>query len=313
MKIVFYPDECYSDSLCAATIGVFDGLHLGHRHLLDRLKSEAAKQRLKSMVVTFERPPRQVVHPDWRPELLTTLDEKIRLMDKTGIDVLVILRFNQYMAGLSAHDFMKRVLFGQLNVRLLLTGYDNRFGHDRTEGFDDYRRYGEAIGIEVVCGDPLTVGTSNASSSRIRHLLKEGLVEEARQCLGRPYALSGLVVHGEQIGRKIGFPTANMMPADDKIIPADGVYAVMVRTEGHALKRGITNIGTRPTFNGRNRTLETNIFDETGNFYERSMTICFISRLRDERPFPSGEALADQIRKDKKEAEKRLNLYEQKS
>lgn len=314
MKTIYYPDDSRCEGTFAATIGVFDGVHLGHRFLLERLKHEAGQQGLQSMVITFERPPRQVVQPVWKPELITTLDEKIRLLSETGIDQVVVLRFDRQMASLSARDFMETVLHRQLGVRLLLTGYDNRFGHDRSEGFEDYRRYGSEIGLQVVCGTPLAVEGANASSSRIRHLLKEGLADEARQCLGRPYSLDGRVVHGEQIGRTIGFPTANMEPDDDsKIIPQDGVYAVMAQVEGLPAMRGIMNIGTRPTFNGEKRTLETNIFDELGEIYGKRIRISFISHLREERQFTSGEALAEQIKRDKAEAEKRLDNYEQES
>jgi len=312
MKTIYYPDTTCCDGTYAATIGVFDGVHLGHRHLLERLKREAEQEGMRPMVITFECPPRQVVQPEWRPALITTLDEKIRLMDQTGIDTLVVLRFDRQMAALSARDFMDTILYKQLGVRLLLTGYDNRFGHDRTEGFEDYQCYGMEIGLRVICGDPLAVEGSNASSSRIRHLLKEGCVEEARRCLGRPYTLDGQVVHGQQIGRRIGFPTANMEPDEPyKVIPKDGVYAVTAQVGDLPLMRGIMNIGTRPTFHGEKRTLETNIFDELGDFYGNHMRVQFIAHLRDEQQFSSGEALAEQIKRDKEEAEKRLIAYEQ--
>jgi len=309
MNTIYFPDETMKTGLFAATIGFFDGVHLGHRYLLGRLKDEAENRGLKSMAVTFACHPRQVVQSDWRPALLTTLEEKIRLIGETGVDVLVVLRFDLQMAALSSRDFMQRVLFESLGVRCLLTGYDNRFGHDRSEGFEDYRRYGWEIGMDVVCNDALSVGEANVSSSRIRHLLHDGSVEEAARCLGRPYALSGHVVHGEQIGRTLGFPTANLQLDEVcQLVPADGVYAVMVSLEGEASKRGIMNIGTRPTFNGETRTLETNILDEMGDIYGKTMSVAFVGRIRDERHFPSGEALAEQIRKDKAEAE-RLFCY----
>ena len=307
MKTIFFPDEQFTEGAYAATVGFFDGVHQGHRAVMEHLKKEAARNQLSSMVITFERHPRQVVQKDWQPELLTTLEEKIRLIEKAGIDVLVVLRFDSEMAGLSAFDFMDKVLREALNVRLLLTGYDNRFGHDRKAGFDDYCRYGETLGIDVMAAEPVTVGTSNVSSSRIRQLLKEGEVEEARYCLGHPYTLGGVVVHGEQIGRKIGFPTANLRPDEGKLIPADGVYAVRAEVEGYQQLRGITNIGTRPTFDGTARTLETNLLDAVGNIYDRRMQVCFFSRLRGEKLFPSGEALAEQIRKDKEKVEQILN------
>lgn len=314
MKTIYFPGESICNDAYMATIGFFDGVHLGHQYLLKCLRQEAQQRGVPSMVITFECHPRQVVQQQWQPELLTTLDEKIRLIRHTGIDMLVVLRFNQQMAALSAYDFMDRVLRQSLNVKCLLTGYDNRFGHNRAEGFEDYCRYGQQLGIEVICSDVLTVGSANVSSSRIRQLLKAGNVEETHLCLGRPYALSGCVVHGEQIGRKIGFPTANLQPDDsNQLVPDDGVYAVMVSVEGGQSKRGIMNIGTRPTFNGKKCTLETNIIDEVGEIYGKSICVEFIGRLREERQFPSGEALAEQIKKDKIEAEKILNDYEHES
>ena len=211
------------------------------------------------------------------------------------------MRFNHQMAALSAREFME-LMYDRLGVRLLLTGYDNRFGHDRSEGFEDYQRYGQALGIEVLCGDALTIGQQNVSSSWVRQLLKEGKVEEAARCLGRPYNIGGQVVHGEQIGRTIGFPTANLQPDDDTLIPQDGVYAVMVDLDNGSRHQGIMNIGTRPTFNGNGRTLETNLLEPVGDLYDQQLTIHFIARLRDEQQFPSAEALAEQIMIDKEQA-----------
>jgi riboflavin kinase/FMN adenylyltransferase len=309
MKTIYFPDESYFDGSCMATIGFFDGVHRGHRFLLEHLRATACEHGLLSMAVTFERHPRQVVQQGWQPELLTTLDEKIRLMESAGIDILVVLRFDVGMAALSAYDFMA-MMRRQLGVRCLLTGYDNRFGHGRAEGFLDYQRYGMQLGMLVMCGDALRVGAESVSSSRIRRLLKEGNVAEACQCLGRPYAIGGQVVHGEQIGRTIGFPTANVEPDACKLIPEDGVYAVLVDMEGKADCRGVMNIGSRPTFHGDRRTLEVNILDETGDFYGQRVTVRFLARLRGELSFPSGEALALQIGEDKRQAEKILNAYE---
>lgn len=304
MKTIFFPGQTPHDGRFAATIGFFDGVHKGHRYLVEHLRKEACRRGLKSMVITFERHPRQVVQPQWVPELLTTLDEKIRLLSNLDIDVLTVLRFDEQMAALSAREFMEVVLKRQLNTDLLLTGYDNRFGHDRMDGFDAYQRYGHELGMEVICGEALSVGDDSVSSSRIRQLLRDGEVDEAHRCLGRPYVLGGQVVHGEQIGRKIGFPTANLQPDDYKLIPKDGVYAVLTDVEGYSgQKRGITNIGSRPTFNGTVRTLETNLLDEVGQIYDKRLNISFFQRLRDEQFFPSGSALAEQIRRDKEEAE----------
>lgn len=308
MKTIIFPDEHVVDGSYAATIGFFDGVHQGHCYLLERLKSEARQRGLQSMVITFERHPRQVVQSDWQPELLTTLEEKVALIGKTGIDMLVVLRFDQRMAALSAHDFMQQI-HHRLKVQCLLTGYDNRFGHDRMEGFDDYQRYGQELDIEVVgLEEKVRNNVWTISSSHIRRLLKEGNVADAAHCLGHPYSLTGLVVHGERIGRTIGFPTANLRPDDCKLIPENGVYAVTVDFDGQEKRKGMMNIGSRPTFDGKERTLEVNVIDGMGDFYGKTMTVGFISRLRDEQHFPSVEALAAQIEKDKQQAERILKL-----
>jgi len=306
MKTIFFPDQTLTDGTYVATIGFFDGVHQGHQFLMARLKREAVARGMRSMAITFETHPRQVVQSGWKPELLTDLHEKLRLLKATGIDTVVVLRFNRQMAAFSARDFMQ-LMYERMGVRVLLTGYDNRFGHDRTEVFEDYQCYGRELGIEVLCADALAVGPMNVSSSRVRQLLKEGDVEEAYNCLGRAYCLGGQVVHGEQIGRTIGFPTANLQPDEGKLIPMDGVYAVMVDIDDNTHAKGIMNIGSRPTFNGAGRTLETNLLTPVGDLYGHRLNIHFIARLRSEQQFPSAEALALQIQKDKEQAEKILN------
>ena len=296
----------------AATIGVFDGVHQGHRYLIGNLKKEAAHRGLKTMVITFARHPRQVLCPDWHPQLLCTAEEKMALLQQSGADRIEVLPFDAAMARLSAHDFMQQVLRDRLGVRLLLTGYDNHFGH-RTkgaaheEGFDDYHRYGQELGIEVVGALPLSQDGLRFSSSLVRRLLaEEGDVATATRCLGRHYSLSGSVVHGEQIGRHLGFPTANVQPAaDSKLIPKDGVYAVMVTIAGAGGRplRGMMNIGRRPTFNGQQTTLEVNLLDFSGDLYGHRLTIAFVARLRSERHFDSTEALVGQMRADKQQVE----------
>lgn len=285
------------------------------------------------MAVTFDRHPRQVVQTGWQPQLLTTLDEKVTLLEQTGIDQVVVLPFGSTMAALTARQFMADVLREGLHVELLLTGYDNRFGHNREETFDDYKRYGRELGMEVVCARRLTVGEGAAqplgqeetvfSSSMARQLLARGDVEGAAQCLGRCYSISGRVVHGEQNGHALGFPTANLMPDDPmKLIPARGAYAVVVdcnagnATPGSVFGRakrhsraphyGMTNIGMRPTFHGERLTLETNIFDTVSDLYGQVLRIEFVARLRDEMPFPSPEALAQQLAQDREQALKLL-------
>ena len=290
---------------CVATIGFFDGVHLGHRYIINKVVEMARRKGLASTVVTFERHPREVLHSDWCPQLLTTIDEKAELLSQTDIDYLVVLQFDEAMASLSAQDFMHDILQQRLGVKVLVTGYDNRFGHNRTEGFDDYVRYGREMGMAVVQGDPIEVSSIRVSSSKVRRLLAEGLVEQAAECLGRPYMLSGRVVCGEHIGREMGFPTANLQLADSgKLIPASGVYAVKVKLEGSTeLYHGMMNIGSRPTFGGQHQTLETHIFHFDGNIYGQQMTVLFVSRLRSEQRFDSREALMSQLESDLHQAE----------
>ena len=284
-----------------ATIGFFDGVHLGHCHLINMLKKLARERSVQSCVITFDRHPRQVVQPEWCPDMLTTPDEKTQLLKATGIDRCEVLHFDREMASQSARDFMLHTLKERLGVSILVTGYDNRFGHNRSEGFEDYVRYGKEIGIEVIKGEELTVGSHNVSSSSIRRMLKEGNIEDATRCLGHEYQLTGTVVAGEHIGRTIGFPTANIRPNDSsKLIPANGVYAVDVwsESEGITRRRAMLNIGTRPTFDGKATTIEVHIPGFKGDLYGKTLTIAFISKIREEICFDSPEALVEQLNKD---------------
>ena len=284
-----------------ATIGFFDGVHIGHCHLINMLKKVARERGVESCVITFDRHPRQVVQPEWCPEMLTTLEEKTQLLEATGIDRCEVLHFDREMANQSAHDFMQHTLKEKMGVSILVTGYDNRFGHNRSEGFEDYVRYGKEIGIEVIKGEELTDGSNNVSSSSIRRMLKEGRIENATRCLGREYQLTGTVVGGEHIGRTIGFPTANIRPDDSsKLIPANGVYAVDVWSQAGDInrERAMLNIGTRPTFNGTATTIEVHIPHFAGNLYGSTLSIAFLRKIREERKFDSPEALVEQLNKD---------------
>ena len=297
---------------CVATIGFFDGVHQGHCYLINKVVETARQEGLVSMVVTFANHPRQVIQPDWRPQLLSTLDEKVALLSQTGIDLLVILHFDRTMADLSAYDFMHDILLSRLNVKTLFTGYDNRFGHrepDSTEGFDDYVQYGHEMGMNVLQGEPFRTSDVRVSSSKVRHFLQEGQIELANQCLGHSYELTGKVVSGEHIGSGLGFPTANLqLTATDKLIPAPGVYAVKVHIEGSpASTAGMMNIGSRPTFGGSHQTLEVHVFRFSGNLYGQMLSVSFVSRLRSETKFDSREALVAQLKEDARRTEEILN------
>ena len=289
-----------------ATIGMFDGVHLGHQFVLRQVVDQAHKLGLQPLCITFDHSPRQ-------EQVLTPLDEKVRLIHQMGIDHVEVLAFTEELKALTARQFMEQVLRDQMNVRVLLTGYDNRFGHNREEGFDDYVRYGQELGIEVVSLPPApTKGRDDiVSSSYIRQLLSEGQVKEATQCLGHPYSISGHVAHGEHIGTELGFPTANLVPSSlQQLIPAPGAYAVRVTllTPSPSLLplSGMMNIGTRPTFDGHMQTLEVHIFNFHEDLYGQPLSVEFVDKLREERRFDSMEALKEQLKQDAIQAEQVL-------
>ena len=283
-----------------ATIGFFDGVHRGHRFLINNVVKEAASRGLLSTVVTFDRHPRQVLGSDFQPRLLSTNEEKMLLLSKTGVERCVMLPFSEQMAQMTACDFMKKILHDRLGVQVLIIGYDNRFGHNRSEGFDDYVRYGREMGIEVMSAQSFLLHGINVSSSVIRSFLQEGEIEMAENCLGYPYFFTGKVVKGFRVGHELGFPTANIEQDNMlKMIPSPGVYAVKVRIEGTVeLKHAMMNIGTRPTFNGTQQTLEVHILNFNDDIYGKMISVAFVHKLRNERQFASKEALSEQLVKD---------------
>ena len=292
----------------AATIGCFDGVHRGHQMLVQMMVRQARQRGLKPIAVTFDRLPRQLFDPTFHPQLLSTLVEKTACLKELGVEEVIVLPFTHELASLSAEAFMREILRDRLSVELLVTGYDNRFGHDRNEGFDDYVRYGQVLGIDVVRGDVAMMDEQNAvSSTVIRQLLAdEGKVEAMPDVLTRRYTLSGRVVSGEHIGHELGFPTANLEPdSQEKLIPACGAYAVWAMFDGHRMP-AMMNIGTRPTFEGKQQTLEVHILKDVGNLYGHSMTVEFVSRLRAEQRFDTREALIAQLEHDRLTTEQLL-------
>ena len=311
METIFLNQVRKTSAACVATVGMFDGVHRGHQHVIGQVVEKARETGISSTVITFDKVPRQVLDPSFRPQLLTTLEEKGTIIRQLGVDVLAVLPFTRETAGLSAQAFMKQVLHEQLRTEVLVTGYDNRFGHDRTEGFDDYVRYGRELGMEVLRGDAQLMddGQRPVSSSVIRQLLaEEGRVDLMPHYLTRLYQLRGTVAPGEHIGHQLGYPTANLeVDEADKLIPAAGVYAVWTTLEGEQQPRAaMMNIGNRPTFHGHRQTLEVNILDFEGDLYGQVMTVSFVERLRAERRFDSPEALAVQLEADKEQVKQIL-------
>lgn len=307
-----------------ATIGFFDGVHAGHRHLIRQVTECAAERSLSSLLVTFDRHPRQVMQAGYRPALLSTLSEKVDLLSQTGADACALLSFTPRLAALTARDFMRDILRDRLGVQVLVVGYDHHFGHGGSDGFADYVRYGEELGLEVVQAGELPVEGAHISSSLIRTWLGQGDVAAAATALLRPYSVCGTVVPGFHVGRDLGFPTANLHVADpSKLIPRGGVYAVWVMissgsgtgvyggSEAGVRYPGMLNIGTRPTLdNGTQVTVEVHLIGYRGDLYGRSLCLEFVARLRDEQRFPSIDALVVRLHEDALQASRILDVKE---
>lgn len=282
-----------------ACIGFFDGVHKGHRFLLEHLQNEARLTNTLSAVISFANHPRKLIQPDFQLHLINTLDEKIANLSSTGIDACFLLDFTEDIRNLSAREFICDFLSAKMHVTKLLIGYDHRFGRDRAEGFEDYVRYGRSCGMEVVQEPVFNDGTDrNYSSSEVRRNLISGNIAEATSILGQYYRLEGVVIHGHQLGRKLGFPTANLNPFEkDKIIPSNGVYAAKVQLENGDSFPSMVNIGFRPTVDSEmNRlSVEAHLIGFEGDLYDQSITISFIERIRDERKMSSIEELKKQL------------------
>jgi len=282
-----------------ATIGFFDGVHLGHRFLIQQVKMAASQCGWYSSIITFPIHPRQVIQSDYQPQLLSSPEEKIELLATTDIDNCILLPFTHELSMLTAREFMQ-LLYNNYKVRMLVIGYDHRFGHNRAETFKDYCRYGRELGIHIIQATAYTQKQDNVSSSAIRRALLFGDVTTAKKYLGYNYFLEGTVVDGYKVGRKIGFPTANLrVDFPHKLIPSVGVYAVCVSVKGQNYK-GMLNIGHRPTLNnGTNLSIEVHILDFQGDIYRQKMRIEFIEFLRPEMKFNSIDELILQMQKDK--------------
>ena len=277
----------------ALTIGFFDGVHQGHRYLLQQLEELAAANGLSAAALTFDRHPRTVVQPNFVPSLLTTQEEKLALLSKAFSGKIIVLPFTQELSEMTAKEFMQNILRDKLNAELLLMGYNHRFGHGGGNP-EDYVTWGHETGIKVCLAKALA--GEKVSSSRIRNLISLGDVKKANNLLGYPYFLTGEVTEGKQIGRQIGFPTANLTLPEQKLMPACGVYAVWVTMPDHSKRGGMLCIGHRPTVEQNGEiSVEVHIFDFNGNLYGTSISIDFIEKLRDERHFDSLEELQKQL------------------
>lgn len=279
-----------------ATIGFFDGVHCGHKFLLDELKRQATGLGMQSLVISFVDSPQKVLEKSNDLGLLSLPNEKLELLEKQGISYSLMLSFDEQIARMSAAEFLQ-VLNSRYRVKRLLVGYDHRFGHDQNLVFADYKRIGEQVGVKVIRCQALQQHQKAISSSRVRQHLLDGQIEAANELLGYSYSVQGEVVAGNQIGRSIGFPTANLLVNARKMLPKDGVYAVKVLFDSQQFN-GILNIGTRPTIAGNERTVEVYILKFSSDIYGKKLTLRFVRRLRDEHKFESLDLLKKQIEQD---------------
>ena len=287
------------DKPFVATIGFFDGVHKGHQYLISQLQTLAKASGMGSLVITFREHPRLVVQPDADVSLLTTNEQKCRILENLGIDATLLLNFTSEMAKMTAYQFMK-YLHDNLQVRVLLIGYDHRFGHNRSEGFDDYVKYGQQIGIQVIQAKEERISSEQGiSSSAVRQFIQKGDMMGACECLGRFYSFTGKVIPGYHKGSNLGFPTANLkLDIPNRLLPPVGVYVVWASFFGRTYK-AMLNIGYRPTisFDG-NITLEVHLLNFSGEIYGESIEVEFVHRLRDEVKFRSAEELVEQLQRD---------------
>lgn len=280
----------------AVTIGFFDGVHSGHRYLLRQLEELAAANGLSAVAVTFDQHPRTVVKNDFIPSLLTTQEEKQALLSDAFSGKVVVLPFTRELSALTAKEFMQSVLREKLNAKLLLMGYNHNFGHGGGTP-EEYAAWGKETGIEVRVADALA--GAKVSSSRIRKLISDGDIKEANTMLGYPYFMTGKVIEGKHIGRQIGFPTANLVLPEQKLLPACGVYAVWVVMPDGTRRGGMLCIGHRPTIETDGGiSVEVHIFDYSGDLYGKTIRLDFIGHLRGEQHFCSLEALQQQLVQD---------------
>ncbi len=283
------------------TSGTFDGVHLGHIKILNRLREITEASNGESVLITFWPHPRLVLQPDFELKLLTDFDEKMLLLEKYGIDHLVKIPFTKTFSTLSSEAFVKDILIEKINTSKLVIGYNHHFGRNREGSFEYLKQNAADYGFEIEEIARQDVALVGVSSTKIRKALEKGEVDIAQKLLGRNYSVEGTVIHGNKNGKKIGFATANIHVNDThKLIPADGVYAVKI-SHGSKEFSGMLNIGNRPTIKDNSKTIEVHIIDFSEDIYDEKLEIAFVKRVRDEVKFESLEALKQQLRKDKGE------------
>lgn len=293
-----------TDKKTIVTIGTFDGVHVGHKKILEKIAQNTNNSDCESLVLTFFPHPRTVLQTGTEMKQLNTIDEKSNLIEKAGIDNLVIHPFDKEFASLSAEEFVKKVLVDTFNIQKIVIGYDHRFGKNRTADINDLIAFGNQYNFEVEQISAEELNEVAVSSTKIRNALTEGNIELANSFLGYNYAITGTVVQGKQLGRTIGFPTANISIEEEyKLIPSSGVYVVECKIENQSYF-GMMNIGTNPTVENSNSSqkIEVNIFEFDEEIYSKSITVTFLKRIRSEEKFDSLNSLKAQIALDQKES-----------
>ncbi len=308
MTVLQHVDEISSSPNPVATIGTFDGIHLGHQKLIRLLAEKKKQYHGSSYVITFEPHPQLVLKTKSKPiAILTTLEEKIEILQQFDVDYLLVLPFTNELAQLSGESYIKSFLCQRLGLVDVVIGYDHSFGYHRSGNMKLLQRLAEECHFQVDVVEPFVLAGQPVKSRSIREMIDLGQVDLAQQFLGRPYQLSGWVIAGEGRGRKINFPTANLQANHPhKLIPGDGIYAVQVVVDGKKYN-GAVSIGFRPTFASTNKTIEANIFDFDGDLYGQTITLQFIQRLRDEVKFSSVDQLISQMQNDVQLAQQILN------
>ena len=302
MKTVQDISQFKSTLSTAITIGTFDGVHIGHRKILERLINDAKKVGLKSTVLTFFPHPRMVLQKDTDIKLLNTLEEKIDILKDLGLDYLIIHPFTHDFSRLSATEFVRDILVNSLNTKKIIIGYDHRFGRNRNASINDLIGFGNTLDFEVEEIPAQEIDDVSVSSTKIRNALAEGDITTANSYLGYAYMLSGKVKTGKGLGKKFGFPTANIHISESyKLIPKKGVYVVKAKLGSEELF-GMMNIGNNPTVSGKEKSIEVNLFDFDGDLYNKEITVKLLHRLRDEHKFDSVEHLQEQLQRDKQKS-----------
>ncbi|UII81186.1 bifunctional riboflavin kinase/FAD synthetase [Flagellimonas sp. CMM7] len=283
----------------AVTIGTFDGVHLGHRKILQRLINNAKNIGLKSTVLTFFPHPRMILQKDTDIKLLNTLEEKIQILDSLGLDYLIVHPFTKDFSRLSATEFVRDILVNNLRTKKIIIGYDHRFGRNRNANIQDLISFGNALDFDVEEIPVQEIDEVSVSSTKIRNALLEGDVNTANTYLNYAYMLTGTIKKGKGLGKQFGFPTANLNIAEEyKLIPKNGVYVVK-STLGDTEYYGMMNIGFNPTVSGTEKSIEVNFFEFEGNLYDKKVQVSILHRIRDEHKFDSVQELKEQLKKDR--------------